>query len=402
MASEVAVIGAGTMGAGIAQLALAHGHPVRLIDVDPGAVKRARARIEERLAARLARTGLSGAELDGTLADELDRLTLGVDFQGVPGAAVVIEAVIEDLEVKRRLVAELDRITPAQTIIATNTSALSVGAIAQAAAHHPERVLGLHFFNPAPVMPLVEVVAAEHTAPATIEAAAAHVAGWGRTPVHCADRPGFIVNRVNRAFTLQALRQLEAGLAPVQRIDAAVRAAGFPLGPFELMDLVGLDVNLAAATGIWQGFDRAPRFRPSPIQDRLVAAGRLGRKTGEGFYRYGSDGRSLGPTNDFQGGGDGDHDLEQRPGDLLIVDRIRLAIANEAFRALDEGVAADDATIDLAIRLGARHPEGPFGWSRDRGLPEMVARLTALAADDPDTYSPAAGLLAAVQTGSMR
>jgi 3-hydroxybutyryl-CoA dehydrogenase len=362
VASEVALIGAGTMGAGIAQLALEHGHPVRLIDVDPAAVKRARGQIAERLAARLARSGLSGAELDGTLSDELDRLTLGADFQGVANAALVIEAVVEELDVKRALVAELDRITPGDTIIATNTSALSVGAIAQAAARHPERVLGLHFFNPAPVMPLVEVVAGGQTAPAMIEAAAALVAAWGRTPIHCADRPGFIVNRVNRPFTIQALRELEQGEATVVDIDAAFRTAGFPLGPFQLLDLIGIDVNLAAATGIWNAFGQAERFRPSPIQAQLVSTGRLGRKTGEGFYRYDPTGARLGPAAGF------DHGPEQDPGSSAhVVERIRWAIADEAVLALDEGVAEDAATIDLALRLGAGHPEGPFGWAEAQG-----------------------------------
>ncbi|HLY14895.1 MAG TPA: 3-hydroxyacyl-CoA dehydrogenase NAD-binding domain-containing protein [Candidatus Limnocylindrales bacterium] len=362
MAAEVAVIGAGTMGAGIAQLALEHGHPVRLIDVDPAAVKRARIQVEERLAARLARSGLSGAELDGTLAQKLDRLTIGADFQGVANAAVVIEAVIEDLEVKRRLVAEMDRITPPETIIATNTSALSVGAIAQAAAGHPDRVLGLHFFNPAPVMPLVEVVAGAATDPAIGSAAAALVAGWGRTPVHCADRPGFIVNRVNRPFTIQALRELERGEATTVGIDTAFRTAGFPLGPFQLMDLIGIDVNLAAATAIWNAFGQAQRFRPSPIQARLVAAGRLGRKTGEGFYRYDPKGAPLGPAPDF--------DVPSEDGwSADVVSRIRGAILDEAVLALDEGVAADAATIDLALRLGASHPEGPFEWSAGQVRP---------------------------------
>jgi len=366
VASEVAVIGAGTMGAGIAQLALAHGHSVRLIDVDPSAVKRARAGIEERIAARLARTGLSGAELDGTLADALDRLTLGVDFQGVPGAATVIEAVVEDLAVKQALVAELDRITPADTIIATNTSALSVGAIAQAAARHPERVLGLHFFNPAPVMPLVEVVAAEQTAAAIGSAAAVLVAGWGRTPIRCADHPGFIVNRVNRPFTIQALRALEQGDATIAGIDAAFRDAGFPLGPFQLMDLIGIDVNLAAATGIWTAFGQAERFRPSPIQARLVAGGRLGRKTGEGFYRYDPNGASLGPAAEFGSGRDA------APGSAAgVINQIRGAIADEAVVVLDEGVAVDAATIDLALRLGAGHPEGPFEWAAAQGRPRL-------------------------------
>jgi 3-hydroxybutyryl-CoA dehydrogenase len=395
---EIAVIGAGTMGAGIAQLALEHDHPVRLIDLDRAATTRARAQIEERLARRLARRGLSGAELEGTLAGSLAQLSLGSDPDAAAGAPVVIEAIVEALSVKRVLFARLDRIAASTTILATNTSALSVGAIAAAAGQHPERVLGLHFFNPAPVMPLVEVVAGERTAAACLDSAAALVAAWGRTPIRCADRPGFVVNRVNRAFTIQALRLLESGEAGIARIDAAVRAQGFPVGPFELMDLVGIDVNLATATGVWEGFERAPRFRPSPIQERLVAAGRLGRKAGEGFYRYDLDGGPLGPAAEFATS----VAHPGSPSNGVIVERIRLAIVNEAFRALEEGVAIDESTIDLALRLGAGHPAGPFEWAHERGLAEVVARLTTLASQDADTFGPAASLRRAVETESVR
>jgi 3-hydroxybutyryl-CoA dehydrogenase len=395
---EIALIGAGTMGAGIAQLALEHGHPVRLIDLDLAARTLAQVTIEERLVRRLARRGLTGADLDGTLAETLGRLALGADPDEAAGAPVVIETIVEVLAAKQALFARLDEVTPGGTILATNTSALSVAAIAQAAARHPARVVGLHFFNPAPVMPLVEVIACPGTDPAVVAAVGALVASWGRTPIRSADRPGFVVNRINRAFTIQALRQLEGGQAGIARIDAAVRSAGFPLGPFELMDLVGIDVNLAAATGIWEGFGRAARFRPSPIQERLVAAGRLGRKAGQGFYRYDPVGGPLGPAPDFVSTADRDAPLPN----VAIVERIRLAIVNEAFRALEEGVAPDEETIDLALRLGAGHPEGPFEWASERGRPEVLARLVSLAADDPDTFGPAASLRRSAETEPVR
>jgi 3-hydroxybutyryl-CoA dehydrogenase len=395
---EIALIGAGTMGSGIAQLALEHDHPVRLIDLDPAAREVARATIEERLARRLARRGLTGAELAGTLAETLGRLVLGADPDEAAGAPVVIETIVEILAAKQALFARLDEIASDDTILATNTSALSVAAIAEAAALHPDRVVGLHFFNPAPVMPLVEVIACPGTDPAVVAAVAALVASWGRTPIRSADRPGFVVNRVKRAFTIQALRQLEAGQAGIARIDAAVRAAGFPLGPFELMDLVGIDVNLAAATGIWEGFGRAARFRPSAIQERLVAAGRIGRKAGLGFYRYDPAGGPLGPAPEFESSAERDGPLSN----TAIVERIRLAIVNEAFRALEEGVAPDEATIDLALRLGAGHPEGPFEWAHDRGRAEVLARLVSLAADDQDTFGPAASLRRSVETQPVR
>jgi 3-hydroxybutyryl-CoA dehydrogenase len=393
---EIAVVGAGTMGTGIAQLALEHGHPVRLLDIDRGATARAGAGIEERLARRLTGRGLAGPALHATLAEALGRLVLGNDPDEAANAPIIIEAVIEALDVKRALFARLDLVTSAEAIFATNTSALSVGAIASAAVHHHRRVIGLHFFNPAPVMPLCEVVAGPLTDPAVVEIGANLVGGWERTPIRCADRPGFVVNRVNRPFTIQALRLLESGAAGITVIDAAIRAAGFPMGPFELMDLVGIDVSLATTTGIWEGFGRTARFRPSPIQAELVAAGRLGRKTGAGFYRYDPTGERLGPASDF--------DRIARRGKLTeapdsIAERIRLAIANEAFRALDERVAVDEGTIDLAIRLGAAHPQGPFAWARERGLPVVLAALRALVPADPDAFSPAPGLRRASDQG---
>ncbi len=392
MPPEIAVIGAGTMGAGIAQLALEHGHRVRLIDLDPGATARGQAAIRDRIARRLARSGLAGGPLEAALDELLGRLAIGKDLEPAAGATFVIEAVVESLRVKQALFEQLDRVTAGDAILASNTSALSIGSIAHAAAGHPERVLGLHFFNPAPIMPLVEVVAGPLTTATVVEAAAGLVGSWQRTPIRCADRPGFVVNRVNRPFTIQALRCLEAGRASVATIDAAIRDQGFPLGPFELMDLIGIDINLAVATAIWEGLDRSPRFQPSSIQAGLVAAGRLGRKSGEGFYRYDEGGAKAGPAPQFEDGTQATHDPGP-PGS--IADRIRLAIANEAFRALDAGVAADEATIDLALRLGANHPDGPFAWARSRGLSEVIAGLQGFDALDPGAFEPARGLLEA-------
>src|SRR4029079_6570067 len=177
----------------------------------------------------------------------------------------------------------------AECVCAPTTSGFSFTKIAEATTR-PSRVIGLHFFNPAPLMALVEVVAPALADPAVVARAGSIMTAWGKTPVVCADRPGFIVNRVNRPFTIEALRILEDGAATVEQVDDAMRAAGFPLGPFELMDLTGLDVTTAAATGIWEGLGRPDRLRPSPVQTELVEAGRLGRKTGEGFYGY-PDGR---------------------------------------------------------------------------------------------------------------
>ena len=265
-------------------------------------------------------------------------------------AELVIEAVIEDLEVKRTIFAMLAAVAPAHAILATNTSALSVAAIA-AATTCPERVLGLHFFNPAPVMRLVEVVSTPVTDPAVLAGAMDLMTAWGKTPVHCADSPGFIVNRVNRPFTIEALRILESGLADLDPIDEAMRGAGFPMGPFELMDLIGVDVNLAAARGVWAGLGHPARLRPSSIQERLVAAGHLGRKSGQGFYRYDETGRATGHGASLRSAARGGAPVDAE----VISTRIRDAIDAEARLAVAEGVATA-ADIALALRLGAGHP----------------------------------------------
>jgi len=377
-------VGAGTMGAGIAQVCLQAGHSVRLHDVSPEAVATGRARIADALTRLVVRGTLAPAARAGAIrrlhdAPDLTALVGGRGQAGRRGEGrpvdLVIEAAVEDLDLKREVFRALDSLVPATTILATNTSALSIDAIA-AATVHPERVLGLHFFNPAPRMALVEVVAGEQTAGVTMHAGLRFVAGLGKTPVECADAPGFIVNRVNRPFTLEALRLVEAGESDVPTVDAALVAAGYPMGPFTLMDLVGLDVNYAVATAIWRAFDEAERFRPSPIQAALVEARTLGRKSGVGFYRYGPDGRQGGvaplPSALVGAGAAGDPLAADE-----IVARLELALINEAYRAAGDGVA-DPPDIDVAMRLGAGHPHGPFERARALGLGQVVRGLAVL------------------------
>ncbi|MEX2011442.1 MAG: 3-hydroxyacyl-CoA dehydrogenase NAD-binding domain-containing protein [Chloroflexota bacterium] len=382
----VGVVGAGTMGAGIAQLALENGHEVVVHDVDEAAIERGRARIRDGLARRAAKLDLDPDSIDswveGRLADLREAETLATLGGEVD---VAIEAALENLELKREIFRALDAAADPEAILATNTSALSVGAIAEVV-RFPGRVVGLHFFNPAPVMALVEVVLGPATDPAIADRAAALVEGWGKTAVRCTDSPGFIVNRVNRPFTIEALRMLEAGEASVAAVDGAMRAAGYPMGPFELMDHIGLDVNLAAALGVWEGLGRPDRLRPSPIQERLVEAGRLGRKTGEGFYRW-RDGRRGGPADEFAA----------LPAESLgadaIADRIGLCVVNEAWHALGDGVATAEA-IDLALRLGAAHPAGPFDRTETMGGKQAVADALGRLADRNPRFEPAPNLRA--------
>jgi len=401
----VAVIGAGTMGAGIAQVALEGGWRVALHDPAPGATERARDRIGDGLARRATKSGVDADTLDGWVDGRLALLSIAATAEeAASDAHLVIEAVVEELEAKRSLFAALADAAPEDTVLATNTSALSVTDIA-AAAFRPERVVGLHFFNPAPVLPLVEVVAGRQTAAWAAERAAGIVEGWGKTAIRVADSPGFIVNRVNRPFTLEPLRLLRSGAGTIESIDAALTAAGFPMGPFALMDLIGIDVNLAAARGLFEASGRPPRFRPSPIQEELVAAGRLGRKTGEGFFRY-SDGKPAGPAARFAGQASRpvqrDADGDPIPSAALdgdtIAERVILAIVNEAFRALGDGIAEEPA-IDLAMRLGANHPFGPFEWVARTGTTEVIVMLDALSDEDADTFRPALPLLRRARPG---
>jgi 3-hydroxybutyryl-CoA dehydrogenase len=359
----IGIVGAGAMGAGIAQVALEAGSEVVLQDVDPAAIDGARAGIRRGLERRAAHLDLDPDTIDAWAAGRLERLREASTLDAVTAEAeLIIEAALEDLGLKQEIFRALDAGAPSDTILATNTSALSIDAIA-GSADQPARVLGLHFFNPVPRMPLVEVVPGELTAREVIARAEEIVTSWGKIPVRCTDSPGFIVNRVNRPFTIEALRILESGAAAVEGIDDAMRGAGFPLGPFELMDLTGIDVTLAAARGVWEGLGRPEHLRPSEIQERLAAAEHLGRKSGLGFYVY-TDGRRGNVAPEFRPQGTattqgaGDPAASGMPA-AEIRSRILGAIDAEARRCLADGVAAE-SDIDLALRLGAGHPMGPF------------------------------------------
>jgi len=280
-AGGAVVLGAGTMGRGITQLLLQAGAPVLLVDPQPGAAAAAKAALGDTFA-MLRSKGRLAAGPDSLL----EWLAVAETLPRGNRAEWVFEAAPEDLELKRALFADVEARAPFAKL-ATNTSTLSVTAIA-AACREPARVVGVHFFNPAPLMPLVEVIAGVHTPPALVQQAVAMARTLGRTPVVAQDRPGFIVNRLARPYYLEAVRLLAEG-APVASVDAAMRAAGFRMGPFELLDLIGIDINLAASESVYEASFQEPRYRPHPLQRSLVAAGRLGRKAGWGFYRYEGD-----------------------------------------------------------------------------------------------------------------
>lgn len=353
------------MGAGIAQVCLQAGHEVVLNDVDHAATERGRARISDGLARLVDKGRLTTDEKARMTAALRDAHTL---HDLAAEAEVVIEAALEDIDLKRTIFRALGDAARPDALLATNTSALSVSAVGQASGV-PERVVGLHFFNPAPVMPLVEVVAGDLTNRTVVQRACDFAEALGKQPVVCADSPGFIVNRVNRPFTLEALRMLEAGESGVEQVDRAVQSAGYPMGPFALMDLVGIDVNYAVARALWEGFDEAVRFTPSAIQAERVESGSLGRKSGEGFYRY-EGGRPIGLTDIASG-------VAGTLTDAEVAARIELAIINEAYLAASEGVA-DPTDIDRAMKLGANHPYGPFERAGQLSLRTVVTGLRDL------------------------
>jgi 3-hydroxybutyryl-CoA dehydrogenase len=373
----VGILGAGTMGAGIAQVAAEAGLEVLLVDPVEGATQRAIERIAGFIRRRVEKGQLDADGAEAAIA----RLTPAAGLEAMAPSELVIEAIPEDLELKRDAFARLDDVVQPDAILATNTSSLSVARIA-AATRRRERVVGMHFFNPVPLMALVEVIAGPMTAPEVADSAAFVARRLGKTPVVAADTPGFIVNRVQRALYLEGFRIFEEGLADVVAIDDAMRQVGFRLGPFELADVVGTDVNLAAGSAIFDGFSGDPRYRPALVQRLVVDAGRLGRKTSAGYYDYDADGARGAPWSALHR----HHDRGPRLppiGPAQIEARTLAAIVNEAASAVSDVVAAP-AAIDTAMRLAANWPEGPLAWGERIGLPAIVHTLDALHVVVPD------------------
>ena len=415
MPPKIAILGAGTMGAGIAQLAAQTGHDVLLYDINEEFVGRGIERIRGPLQSRVDRGKLSAQEMNTTLG----RISTTTNRDEAASCDAIIEAAPEDLDLKREIFASLSQLAGQNTILATNTSSLSITAIA-AAAHRPERVVGLHFFNPAPVMRLVEVIAGRQTSPDTVQAASALARGMDRLPVIAADMPGFIVNRVARPFYGESLRILGEGTASITQIDSALKAAGFPMGPFELMDLIGIDINFAVTKSVYEAFFGEPRYRPHPIQQRMVEASTLGRKTGKGFYLYEGNERGdpayqpVAPLQHRQGGGLMPAELTARflsgsglSPDALdetgaeIVTRVLAMIINEAASAVGEGVASV-RDVDRAMKLGTNYPNGPLRWGDEVGLDVVLEALRSLQSTlGDDRYRPAPLLIRLVGAGAL-
>ncbi len=356
---KVGVLGAGSMGIGIAQIAATFGHNVVLVDNNAAALEASMARLAailDRLVVKKRITQEEGQAIYG----RIHTTSLMNDFRD---CGMVIEAIVENMEVKRTVFQKMEEVVSPTCILASNTSSLAVAAIA-AACEYPERVIGIHFFNPAPLMKLVEIIPAVQTSKETTLTARNLIDSWQKVTVLAKDTPGFIVNRVARPFYGEALRILEEGIADVATIDwAMTELAGFRMGPFTLMDYIGNDVNYIVTETVFHAFYFDPRYKPAFTQKRLAEAGYLGRKTGRGYYDYSSENIPEPNKNKELG--------------AVIVNRIVAMLINEAADALFWNIAtAED--IDLAMTKGVNYPKGLLAWAKEIGYQTCVDRMDAL------------------------
>ena len=358
----VGVVGAGTMGRGIAQVASAAGHQVILMDLDREVLEQAIAFLTKIQDRAVEKGRANRDEADALLA----RISTGSSLEALSGCGLVIEAIVEDSAVKGALFSGLESVLSSDATIASNTSSLSITALA-AGLKHPDRFIGLHFFNPAPLLPLVEVVPALQSLEGLADEMLALMRQWGKQPALAKDTPGFIVNRVARPFYGEAIRILEEGVADVATIDwAMTELGGFRMGPFALMDLIGNDINYAVTESVWTASHYDARYKPSFAQKRNVDAGWLGRKSGRGWYAHGDGAVLPEPRRD--------KDLGQ---DILW--RILVMLINEAADAVFWGVASAE-DVDRAMKGGVNYPKGLLAWAEDVGLSDCVDALDALRA----------------------
>ena len=358
--SIIGVIGSGAMGSGIAQVAATAAHKVIVYDNNQTSLTKS----ETTLQASLKKL----VEKEKITADQQTFILANISFvnslNDLAKCNLVIEAIVENLQVKKSVFSELEKLVIDTCVLASNTSSLSIASIA-AACSKPERVIGIHFFNPATLMPLVEIIPGIATNDSITSACKTLIDTWGKVTVIAKDTPGFIVNRVARPFYSEALRIYEEGIADMPTIDWAMKEiAGFKMGPFELMDMIGHDVNYVVTETVWTQFYFDPKFKPALSQKRLLEAGFLGKKTGKGFYNYAPDAQIPQPTKDVEIG-------------KAIVKRILFMLINEAADALYLKVATRE-DIDLAMTKGVNYPKGLLKWADELGVNLIVKELTGL------------------------
>lgn len=358
--TNVAVLGAGAMGSGIAQIAATFGHPVQIFDIRQEALDNAQKSLQKILNRQVEKGRMTADDV----ARIMGNITFVDDLNTLAPAGLVIEAVVENLEIKQKVFTQLEGIVGRDAVLASNTSSLSIASIA-GACERPGRVLGAHFFNPAPLMPLVEIIPGVATSASATGAVRNLIDAWGKVTVLAKDTPGFIVNRVARPFYGEALRILDEGMADVVTIDWAMKSlGGFRMGPFQLMDFIGHDVNYKVTETVFKEFFCDPRYKPSFTQKRLVEAGRLGRKSGRGFYSYREDARNPPPNEDQALG-------------QAILDRILAMLINEAIDAVFFNIATPE-DVDLAMTKGVNYPKGLLTWADQLGLDVVLQRLQSL------------------------
>jgi 3-hydroxybutyryl-CoA dehydrogenase len=372
----IGVVGAGAMGSGIAQVAAAAGHKVVIADAFAGATEKALKRIADGLDGQVSKGKMKREQADAILGRiSFHAQTLGADLSVYAPCGLVIEAIIEDFATKKALFGDLETLLGTSKLMATNTSSLSVTALA-GGMKNGSHFFGLHFFNPAQVMPLVEIVPWQGTEPGVIDRMRQLMTSWGKMPVVCSDTPGFIVNRIARPFYGEAIRIAEEGIADYATIDEAMRELGkFRMGPFELMDFIGNDVNFAVTKSVYDAFFHDPRYRPSLTQQRLVNAGFLGKKAKRGYYDYRDGAEKPQPSND-------------PVVKLLVFERILAMLINEAVDAVYMQVASP-ADIDLAMTRGVNYPRGLLAWCDEIGAGRALGWMNRLQAEyAEDRYRP--------------
>lgn len=360
MIQSAAVIGAGAMGSGIAQVLATCGIEVHIIDVSEDVLMKSREKLQKILNRQVEKGRMDNDEVVGIMG----RIYYSVDMKTIASVELVIEAIVENMDIKKSVFEKIDAIVSSDCIIASNTSSLSITSLATVVSH-PERFIGIHFFNPAPLMKLVEIIPALQTSDAVTKKARKIIDHCGKYTVLAKDTPGFIVNKVARPFYGEAMRILDEGIADVRTIDwVMTELGGFRMGPFTLTDFIGHDVNYKVTESVWKSFYYDGRYKPSFSQKKLVEAGYYGRKTGRGFYDYAEGSEKPEATQDMELGQE-------------ILDRILAMLINEAADTVHMGICSEE-DVETAMTKGVNYPHGLLAWGKDWGYGNVVATLDAL------------------------